>query len=111
MPQPLPMLNPKHMIDEIQANIRAQDAIKLRLVLDHIADVDEKTQNRLFYELSRGDASFTIPLLNHLIVTQPDVAASLPVIRETLLSHLIAHPNLLIELVHHLHKLSIHRNH
>jgi len=90
-------LNEQHMVDEIRANIETGDSLKARLVLDHLASVDKTTQNRLLYELSRADASFTIPLLNHVLTTFPDLASELPVIRETLISHLIAYPELLVD--------------
>ncbi len=89
-------VNTEHMVEEIRANIQTGDRIKARLVLDHLGDVDKKTQNRLLYELSRGEADFTIPLFNYLLTEYPDLAKSLPVIRETLISHLIAYPELLI---------------
>ena len=88
--------NAEHMIEEIQANIQTGDMLKARLVLDHLASVDLKTQNRLLYELSRGDVHFTVPLLNHLLTSQPELAANLPIIRETLISNLIAYPEVLL---------------
>lgn len=90
-------VNEEHMIEEIKANIETGDSLKARLVLDHLGGVDKKTQNRLLYELARADAEFTIPLLNYVLTTFPDLAKELPVIRETLISHLIAYPNLLID--------------
>lgn len=50
-------LNPQHMIEEIQDNIKTGDAMKTQLVLSHLGDVDKKTQNRLIYELTRGEVS------------------------------------------------------
>jgi len=90
-------LNAEHMVEEIRANIETGDSLKARLVLDHLAMVDRTTQNRLLYELTKADASFTIPLLNHILVTFPDLCQELPVVRETLISHLIAYPDLLID--------------
>lgn len=89
-------LSGAYMIEEIQANIQTGDALKARLVLDHLGAVDKKTQNRLLYELSRGDVAFTVPLLNHLVTAHPDLAATLPIIRETLISNLIAYPEILL---------------
>jgi CheY-like chemotaxis protein len=89
-------VNAEHMIEEIQANIQTGDALKARLVLDHLGAVDKKAQNRLLYELSRGDVAFTVPLLSHLLTTQPELSAGLPIIRETLISHLIAYPDILL---------------
>ena len=91
----LPELNSEHMIDEVQASIRARDAIKVRLVLDHLGAVDQRVQHRLIYELLRADAEFTAPLLNRLVANYPEVCEKLPIIRETLVSHLIAHPELI----------------
>ena len=71
--------NAEHMIEEIQANIQTGDSLKARLVLEHLDTVDKKTQNRLLYELSRGDVAFTVPLLNHLLTARPDLAAQLPI--------------------------------
>jgi CheY-like chemotaxis protein/HEAT repeat protein len=88
--------NAEHMIEEIQANIQTGDSLKARLVLEHLDAVDKKTQNRLLYELSRGDVAFTVPLLNHLLTARPDLAAQLPIIRETLISNLIAYPEVLL---------------
>jgi len=88
-------LNPDHMVEEIRANISTGDAIKARLVLAHIGSVDEKTQNRLLYELSRGDVSFSVPLLCYLLNEHGDVSEKMPVIRETLLSNLLAYPELI----------------
>lgn len=89
-------LSGAYMIEEIQANIQTGDALKARLVLDHLGAVDKKTQNRLLYELSRGDVAFTVPLLSHLVTAHPDLAATLPIIRETLISNLIAYPEILL---------------
>lgn len=88
-------VNPQHMIEEIRDNIRTGDAMKTQLVLVHLGDVDKKTQNRLIYELTRGDVSFSIPQLLYLLEEHPGLAASLPVIRETLISQLLAYPELL----------------
>ncbi|MGE4558989.1 MAG: response regulator [Desulfobulbus sp.] len=90
-------LNVDHMIEEIRANIQTGDLLKARLVLNHLGELDKMSQNRLLYELSRGDVSFTVPLLNHLLTTHADLAADLPIIRETLISHLIAYPELLVK--------------
>ncbi|MDD2463190.1 MAG: response regulator [Desulfobulbus sp.] len=90
-------INIDHMIEEIQANIQTGDLLKARLVLDHLGDLDKKSQNRLLYVLSRGDMTFTVPLLNHLLTTHHELAASLPIIRETLISHFIAYPEVLVQ--------------
>ncbi len=85
-------LNPQHMIEEIQENIRTGDSLKAQLVLSHIADVDVKSRNRLIYTLSKGDVEFTVPLLLYLLTEHPAVSAEMPIIRDTLLSNLLAYP-------------------
>lgn len=89
-------LNPEHMLQEIRSSVQARDAIKVRLVLDHLGGVERKVQHLLVYELLRADAEFTIPQLNRLVTSYPELSATLPVIRETLISQLIAHPDLLL---------------
>ncbi len=89
-------LNPDHMIEEIRANIQTGDSLKARLVLDHLADVDRKTQNRILFELMRADARFSVPLLNYLLSRYPLLCQDLPIVRETLISKLIAYPEELV---------------
>ncbi len=90
-------LNTQHMIDEVRDNIQTGDTLKTKLVLAHLPDVDMKTQNRLIYELSRGDVRFTVPILLHLMTEHVEIVDKLPIIKETLLSNLLAYPELLIE--------------
>jgi CheY-like chemotaxis protein len=90
-------LNPQHMIEEIQDNIKTGDAMKAQLVLAHIEQVDQKTRNRLVYLLSRADADFSVPLFIYLLADQLEVADEMPIIRETLLSILLAYPEKLVD--------------
>ncbi len=87
----------QHMIEEIQDNIKTGDTLKTKLVLSCIGDMDQKTQNRLVYELSRGDVHFTVPILLHMMTEHVDIVDSLPIIKETLLSSLLAYPEMLVE--------------
>lgn len=90
-------LNSQHMIEEIQANVATGDIRKSKIVLAHIKNVDKKIQNRLVYELSRGPVQFVVPLLTYLLSDYPEVSESMPIIRETLLSTLLAYPEKLPE--------------
>ncbi len=90
-------LNSQHMVDEIRDNIKTGDTLKTKLVLSHLNDVDLKTQNRLIYELSRGEVKFTVPILLHLMIEHVEIVDKLPIIKETLLSNLLAYPEMLIE--------------
>lgn len=92
-------INSHHMIEEIQANVATGDILKSKIVLAHIGEVDSKTQNRMIYELSKGSVDFVVPLLVHLLSEHTDVADKMPIIRETLLSSLLAYPEKLPEFV------------
>ena len=85
-------LNPQHMIEEIQENIQTGDFLKAQLVLSHLDRVDKKNQNKIIYTLSRGSVDFVVPLLNYILAEKPQISEQLPIIRETLLSCLIAYP-------------------
>lgn len=89
-------VNPQDMIEEIQANIETGDLMKAQLVLAHMRDVDHKTRNRLMFLLTRADTDFSVPLFIYLLKNQADVAEEMPIIRETLLSVLVAYPEKLI---------------
>jgi HEAT repeat protein len=90
-------VNPQDMIEEIQANIQTGDILKAQLVLAHIRDVDGQTRNKLIYFLTRAETDFSVPLYIYLLKHQADVAEEMPIIRETLISILIAYPEKLIE--------------
>ncbi len=90
-------VNVDHMVEEIQANVQTGDSLKARLVLGHLGEIDKKTQNRLLYELFKADVEFTVPILNYLLIEHPDVCVSLPIVRETLISSLIAYPEVILK--------------
>ena len=90
-------LNNAHMVEEIQANVKTGDLLKAKLVLMHIGEVDDKTKNRLVYEVSKGDLSFSVPLMIYLLHEQAEIMERMPIVRETLLSSLIAYPERLID--------------
>ncbi len=92
-------LNAHDMITEIQHNISTGDSLKAQIVLSHLGQVDLQTQNRLLYELSRGDVEFSTPLLLYLVNEHADVVEKLPIIKETLISNIIAYPELLTKLL------------
>ncbi len=90
-------MNQQHMLEELQDNIKTGDALKAQLVLSLIEQVDQKTRNRLIYLLSRADVDFAIPLFIYLLTYQPTVVEEMPLIRETLLSTLLAYPGKIVE--------------
>ena len=90
-------LNPQHMIEELQENIKTGDSLKAQLVLSCLEQVDQKTRNRLVYILSRAEPDFSVPLFIYLLTHQMTVADKMPIIRETLLAILLAYPEKLID--------------
>ncbi|MFT5729295.1 MAG: CheY-like chemotaxis protein [Desulforhopalus sp.] len=90
-------LNGQHMVEEIQDNIKTGDALKAQLVLSHLAGIDQKTRTKIVYLVSRADVGFSVPLFLYLLENHPDVAAEMPIIRDTLLSILLAYPEKLVE--------------
>ena len=90
-------LNPQHMIEELQDNIKTGDAIKAQLVLACLEQVDQKTRNKLIYILSRAEAEFSVPLFIYILTDQMAVADEMPIIRETLLGVLLAYPDKIVE--------------
>jgi CheY-like chemotaxis protein len=90
-------LNTQHMIEELQENIKTGDALKAQLVLSYLDQVDQKTRKRLVYILSRAEPDFSVPLFIYLLTDKMAVADEMPIIRETLLSVLLAYPEKLIE--------------
>lgn len=90
-------LNTQHMIEELQENIKTGDALKAQLVLSYLDQVDQKTRMRLVYILSRAEPDFSVPLFIYLLTDQMTVADEMPIIRETLLSVLLAYPEKIIE--------------
>lgn len=90
-------INHSHMVDEIKANTKTGDLMKARLVLAHIGEVDGKTRNRLVYEISRAPLEFSVPLFLYLLQAHADVTDAMPIVKETLLSSMLAYPDKLLE--------------
>lgn len=86
----------KHMVEEIQANIITGDLMKAKLVFEHIGEADQQIKNRLIYELAKGDIQFTVPMLIYLLEHHASEIGDMPIVRETLLSSLIAYPETLV---------------
>ncbi len=80
------------MIQELQDNIKTGDVIKATLVLRHLHAVDAQTQGKLIYVLSRGDVDFQVPLLLQILDEQSDKNIQVDLIKNTLLSCLMAFP-------------------
>lgn len=92
-------INGQDLLDEIVYDIRKKDLLKARLVLASLGDIDSKTQKKVLFELNRADDDFTIPLLAGVIANNADLAASIPLVRETLFSKVLDSPQVLLDLL------------
>lgn len=90
-------LNPQHMIEEVQENIKTGDSLKARLVLSQIDRIDQKSQSKLLYVLSRANPDFSVPLFLFLLNEQQKLVEEMPIIRDTLISILLAYPEKLLD--------------
>lgn len=54
-------------LNELRDNIKSRDVIKARIILDHVAQMDEDVQVRVLFELSRAEDDFAIPLLARML--------------------------------------------
>ncbi len=91
-------VDPNHMIEELQENIKTGDALKARLVLAMIDRVDSATQGKLLYVLSRAEVDFQLPLLIYLLSEHGEVDQN-GMVRNALFSCLMAFPEKLPELL------------
>ncbi len=89
-------VNPQDALQELVDNIRAQDEIKARLVLDDLRHLDEQGQKRLLYELNRCNTPIAIPLLVYLAVRHADIIDRFPALSESILAKVQNDPQLLL---------------
>ena len=85
-------INEKDFIDEIRYDIKVKDMLKATLVLDYIKEIDEKTQRQALFELSRADDNFSIPLLINILMKNPSLHDTLPMLKETLYAKFLDNP-------------------
>ncbi len=89
----------KNLIEELRYNISQKDGIKARLILGHLARADEKTRQRVLFELARGEASFVVPLLAELLLRADELRLNYQQIYTLLLKQLVDYPELLLEIL------------
>ena len=93
------LINPQHMLEEIENNIVTGDALKARLVLSHLAMVDEDWQREILRALSKGKAGFVAPQLLTLLAEQPELCARQPMVRENFIFTLSSWPETIAPLL------------
>jgi CheY-like chemotaxis protein len=79
------MIDDSDFISEIQHCIKAEDPIKIRVLLNEIDNVSKKVGQRLLFEISRCDDVLSIPLLLDIQTHFPKIAHALPTLNDVLL--------------------------
>lgn len=87
--------HPLQRIKEIQENIKSGNAIKTPLILTSLGASDQNIENILLHELTRSEISFNLHQLLQLFADHTRLAAELSMIKEILLSQMLAQPELL----------------
>ncbi|WP_291322177.1 HEAT repeat domain-containing protein [Desulfonatronospira sp.] len=91
--------DPRHLVTELEDNVKKQDLIKAKLVLEHIDGVDLKTQKKLLHILEHGKPDFAGPLLVSLISQNADPAGQLPELKGALMAVALRHPGILLKTI------------
>lgn len=92
-------LKSEDLLNEIIFNIQHGDLIKAKLVLAHVDHIDNKTQKRIMYELSKALPEFSIPLLAHLIQNNKSYVNRFPELKNALFQNILQKPKVLLELI------------
>ncbi len=92
-------LKSEDLLKEIIFNIEHKDLIKAKIVMDHIDFIDNKTQKRIMYELSKSDPDFVIPLVAYLLWNNKNYINRFPNIKDVLFEQILLKPDLLINLI------------
>ncbi|MEA2083851.1 MAG: response regulator [Thermodesulfobacteriota bacterium] len=82
---------------ELLNNIKVQDWIKARLVLDSFDRIGKKEQRRILFELNRCEDDVAVPLLVFLAVRHEVYARQYPTLQETILSKALNSPDIIIK--------------
>jgi len=93
-------INAMDMIDALKQSLDEKDAIKARVILSYIEEVDMKTQIRLLFELVRSDVNFHLPLLMYLMDQHQTFCKQYDVIEETLISYAWDYPDAFADVLH-----------
>lgn len=92
-------IDPHDFIKELRFDIKEKDALKAKLVLSHLNEVDLATQKMALFELSRADDAFAIPLIVEVLVRKPDMNEAFPALKETLYAKAMDHPQVFLDLL------------
>jgi len=88
-----------HLLTEIKDNISKKDAIKARLVLAYLDNVDRGAREQVLGAFRGADPDFAVPVLARFISEHKDLASGLPLAREILAVKILAQPELIAQAV------------
>lgn len=92
-------INEQHLLDEIKYDIKHRDIIKAKLVLASLDQVGRETQQKVLFEVSRAEDTFSIPLLAGLIANNLALIDSFPQVKEIMVSKVLDSPSVLMNLL------------
>lgn len=90
---------PEHLIAEMRHDVATEDALKARLVLSHLHEIDQATQHSVLEALASGAPAFALPLLVETLVRQPWIDMAQPQVREWIASLAAASPDEFLRLL------------
>ncbi len=83
-----------HLLAEIRENIVSKDAIKARLVLEYMENIDKNTREQIIAAFRDAAPEFAVPVLSRFIFEHRDMVAGLPLVREILAVKILARTDL-----------------
>lgn len=92
-------INREDLISELKDNIDSRDVIKARIIIEHLVHMDEDTQVRILFELSRADDDFAIPLLARMYQAAENMKLPPEQIMDTLHKKIEEFPFALLEII------------
>lgn len=89
------MADHTHLLAEIRDNIAKRDAIKARLVLAYLDNVDRGVREQVLGAFRAAEPDFAVPVLARFLSEHRDLASGLPLAREILAVKILAKPDLI----------------
>lgn len=91
------MADHAHLLVEIKDNIAKKDAIKARLVLAYLENMDKAVREQVLGAFFAADPDFALPILTRFIAEHRDMAQSLPLLRQIMAVKILAKPELVAQ--------------
>ncbi len=90
-------MDKQHALDEIKNNIKHNDLIKARLVMDHFPEVDSKEQTAILNEIFEAENEFIVQVLCYLFAKYQNYAQKYPLAFGNLMTKSLDCPHIIIE--------------